>query len=73
MPVVGIAKTAFRGSPMAVAIQRPSSQRPLFVTSVGIELEEAAELVRQMHGPWRIPTLLGHADRLARLGQDFNR
>lgn len=68
VPIIGIAKTAFQGSPMAVPVQRTSSRRPLFVTSVGIELKQAAELVGQMHGAWRIPTLLGCADKLARLG-----
>jgi len=66
VPVVGIAKTAFKGSPMAVQVQRPPSRRPLFITSAGMDATEAAELVRHMHGPARIPTLVGLADRLSR-------
>lgn len=68
VPVVGIAKSAFKASPMAIQVQRPSSRRPLFVTSAGIDAKEAADLVRQMHGPARIPTLVGLADRLSRGG-----
>ncbi len=68
VPIVGIAKTAFRGSPMAIAVDRPGSRRPLFVTSAGIDARDAAERVRRMHGPFRIPTLLRHVDHLARVG-----
>lgn len=65
-PVVGIAKSAFKGSAMAIPVVRGSSRRPLYVTSVGLEAELAAEHVRRMHGAHRIPTLVGLADRLSR-------
>lgn len=64
--VVGVAKTAYRGSTFAIAVTRGSSARPLFVTARGIDAAEAARLVGAMHGPHRIPTLLGRVDRLAR-------
>lgn len=63
--VVGVAKSAFRGA-RAIALWRGQSGRPLFVTAAGIEASQAAELVRRMHGPHRIPTLLKRADQLAR-------
>jgi deoxyribonuclease V len=63
--VVGVAKVAFaEGS--AVPVLRGSSSRPLFVSAAGINTHEAAELIRGMHGPHRLPTLLKRADRLAR-------
>jgi len=64
--VVGVAKTAFRGSEHAARVLRPGSQRPLFVTAQGIPLAEAAEHVGRMAGAYRIPDLLKRADQLAR-------
>lgn len=66
VPVVGVAKTAFRGSAMAEKVLRPSSAKPLFVTSVGMPQAEAAARVRELHGAARIPTLIRLADALAR-------
>lgn len=68
-PVVGVAKTAFDGSPFARHVLRGTSGKPLYVTAVGVDVDEAAEAVRTMAGPHRIPTLLTMADRLARDGQ----
>ncbi len=65
VPVIGVAKTAFRGAP-AIEVVRGRSARPLFVTSLGVDPDRAAALVRAMHGPSRIPTLLRDVDHLAR-------
>ena len=64
--VIGVAK-----NPLAVAdrfetIHRGRSSKPLFVSSIGCSVDEAAAIVARMHGPFRIPTLLRLADRLAR-------
>ncbi|MDW7773291.1 MAG: endonuclease V [Desulfobulbaceae bacterium] len=64
--VIGVAKSAFKGTPMATEVFRGRSTRPLYVTAAGMEQEQAAALVRNMHGPHRLPTLLKHVDRLAR-------
>jgi deoxyribonuclease V len=64
--VVGVAKTAFRGSGFATPVERGTSARPLYVTAAGLEVEHAARLVASMHGAHRIPTLLRHADQLSR-------
>ena len=66
IPVVGVAKNSFKGSPMAIEVRRGQSLRPLYVTSVGVDAEEAARWVEGMHGPYRIPTLLKRVDALAR-------
>jgi deoxyribonuclease V len=66
IPVVGVAKTAFRGSDFARKVLRGASQSPLFVTARGIPVDDAALFVTRMHGPNRIPTLLARADQLAR-------
>ena len=67
VPVIGVAKTEFAGASQAVEIHRGSSQRPLFVTAVGIETDIAADYIRRMHGNSRIPTLLKRVDTLSRL------
>jgi deoxyribonuclease V len=64
--VIGVAKTAFRGSPDAVRLLRGASRAPLFVTAAGIDAGVAAGHIRRMHGPHRIPTLLKRADALCR-------
>lgn len=64
--VVGVAKTAFRGSLFAVPVLRGESQNPLYVTAAGASAEEAASWVKSMHGSFRIPTLIKLADRLSR-------
>jgi deoxyribonuclease V len=64
-PVVGIAKSRYAGAE-ATDVVRGTSERPLHVTAVGIDASVAAEHVRTMHGPFRIPMLVKRADGLAR-------
>lgn len=66
VPVIGVAKTRFATATRAVEIFRGSSDRPLFVTSAGIDPTTAADCVRRMHGGNRIPALLKRVDRLSR-------
>ena len=68
-PVVGIAKTAFKGVESCtgvIRVLRGTSRNPLFVTAVGIEPEVAAQCVRRMAGKHRIPEILRITDRLCR-------
>ena len=48
--VIGVAKSQYRQSDVAVEIQRGDSGRSLFVTAAGIRPEEAADAIRSMHG-----------------------
>jgi deoxyribonuclease V len=67
VPVVGVGKTCFLSAQaVAVPILRGGSKQPLWVTAAGMDPFVAAEAVRGMHGPYRLPTLLGRVDRLAR-------
>lgn len=66
VPVIGVAKTTFHSSRLAVPVLRGASQRPLLVTAVGMELQSAAACIQRMHGPSRLPTLLKRVDRLCR-------
>ncbi len=67
--VVGVAKTRFKGADFAREVVRGRSTRPLFITAAGMSPEYAAEHVRSMHGPYRMPTLLKRVDSLCRHAQ----
>ena len=69
IPVVGIAKTAFAGAdtcPLIEPVLRANSRRPLYVSCVGADLRRTALEVQQMHGLYRIPSLLKQVDSLSR-------
>lgn len=66
VPVVGVAKTAFRDTPVHCRLYRGRSRTPLYITTAGLPLTLAKVRVEAMHGPYRIPTLLKQADRLCR-------
>src|SRR2546426_2294181 len=64
--VIGVAKALFQEGPAVRAIKRGTSLRPLYVTAAGIDLNEAARSVVELHGEFRIPTFLKRVDRLCR-------
>jgi deoxyribonuclease V len=66
VPVIGVAKTCFQSAGAAKAVVRGGSHKPLYVTAAGIDAEAAAQHVKDMHGPFRIPTLLKQVDQLCR-------
>jgi deoxyribonuclease V len=68
VPVIGVAKTTFRGATHALPVLRGSSARPVLVTAAGMTRADAADLVRRMAGRYRIPDALRRADQLSRTG-----
>ena len=68
IPVVGVAKTAFRTATHAIPVRRGTATRPLYVTAAGLPVERAATLVAQMAGSNRLPDALRRVDALARAG-----
>jgi deoxyribonuclease V len=66
IPVIGVAKTAYRTATHAITITRGRSVKPLYVTAVGIDIDAAAHLVAQMAGPYRLPDAIRRVDALAR-------
>ncbi|WP_442511864.1 endonuclease V [Novipirellula sp. SH528] len=66
IPVIGVAKNPFKQSHHAHALLRGGSTRPLYITSVGIPVSQAASNIAAMHGPHRYPTILKRVDRLSR-------
>ncbi|CAD79111.1 MAG TPA: endonuclease V [Rhodopirellula baltica] len=66
IPVIGVAKNPFKRSLHAHELQRGGSTRPLYITSAGIPVAQAASKIAAMHGPHRFPTILKRVDRLSR-------
>ena len=65
VPVIGVAKTRFHDAE-AVEVIRGISKSPLYVSTIGTDADQAAEQIKKMHGPHRIPTLLKRVDQLGR-------
>ncbi|OPY77012.1 MAG: Endonuclease V [Syntrophorhabdus sp. PtaU1.Bin058] len=66
VPVIGVAKSKFRGSSGAEVL-RGRSAKPLYVTSAGMDIRKASEKIQTMYGPHRVPDLLRYVDHLARM------
>jgi deoxyribonuclease V len=63
--IIGVAKSQFSGA-HPVTIIRGQSHRPLYITAQGMDQYVAAEHIIRMAGVYRIPSLIRHADRLAK-------
>lgn len=66
VPVIGVAKTAFRGAHHAIEVRRGNATHPLYVTAAGLGRERAATVVREMSGAYRMPDALRRVDALSR-------
>jgi deoxyribonuclease V len=66
VPVIGVAKTPFRTATHAAHVLRGRSARPLYITAAGMPVADAAYLIEEMAGSFRMPDALKLADRLAR-------
>jgi deoxyribonuclease V len=64
--VIGVAKSPLAIADRFVPVHRGRSSKPLFISATGCSVDEAASAIAAMHGPYRIPTLLRLADRIAR-------
>ena len=68
--VIGVAKKLFRRGPAVQCVRRGTSVKPLYVSAAGMDLYEAAARIVELHGEFRVPTLLKRVDRLCRGYQD---
>jgi len=67
-PVVGVAKNNFATlNILKKEVYRGESQKPLYITCLGMELEQAARLVASMFGEYRMPDILKRLDQKTRL------
>ncbi len=66
--VIGVAKTNFAQlNKNKREILRGKSKNPLYITAMGIDLEEASNSIKNMKGEYRIPTLLKQLDTMTRV------
>jgi len=66
IPIIGVAKNKFNNTPEACELFRGESSKPLYISSVGMGLDEAKNSITQMHGAYRFPFLLKRVDSLCR-------
>jgi deoxyribonuclease V len=64
--VIGVAKNRFDDTPIEAEIYRGNSQRPLYITAIGISQSEAKAAVLSMYGEHRIPVMLKMVDKLSK-------
>jgi deoxyribonuclease V len=68
--IIRVAKNPFRPGPAVKSIMRGTSVRPLYVSAVGMDLNEAAARIVELHGEFRVPTMLKRVDRFCGAHQD---
>jgi len=73
IPVIGVAKNKFAKYDECKFIFRGESIKPLYISSIGIDIEEACLRIKNMTGKFRFPDLLKLADTNARLFCKENR
>ncbi len=67
IPVIGVAKTSFfRNKNTVKEVFRGESKKPLYVSSIGIDLDIASDLIKNMKGNYRIPSILKELDRITK-------
>ena len=67
VPVIGVAKSSFHQNfKNVIEVIRGESKKPLFITSIGIDIQKAASLIEQMNGKYRIPALLSRLDQMTK-------
>lgn len=67
IPIIGVAKTNFASiTKDKKSMLRGESQKPLYITAIGIDVEDAFKKVESMDGEFRFPTLLKELDRLTK-------
>ena len=67
IPIIGVAKRAFvKNTDQLIKLERGKSRNPLYITSLGIDLQDAATKIENMKGEYRIPTLLKLVDQESR-------
>ncbi|NVK64222.1 MAG: endonuclease V [Flavobacteriales bacterium] len=67
IPVIGVAKNNFATiNELKREVFRGESAKPLYVTAAGMDLNEASSNVANMHGDFRMPTILKLVDSYCR-------
>ncbi len=64
--IIGVAKNYFKRARRCVEVTRGRSSKPLYVSAFNMEPESAGLLIREMHGEYRIPSILRITDQLSK-------
>ena len=64
--LIGVAKNRHSALGDNFDVLRGGSQKPLYVTTMGIDINSAKEAIAKMHGDFRLPTLIKKADSACR-------
>ena len=70
VPVIGVAKTFFRDCKDYIEVYRGKGNKPLYVSSIGIDLCYSAALIKNLNGEYRMPDVLKRVDQLSRVEAD---
>ncbi|MBW2960544.1 endonuclease V [Mesonia aestuariivivens] len=63
IPIIGVAKSQYQSNTSNYkTLLRGGSVRPLYISAIGIDLKEAYNHIKTMHGDFRMPTLLQLVD-----------
>lgn len=63
IPIVGIAKTSFHNNNKnVISLFRGISQKPLYISSIGINLTEVSDIIKNMFGHNRVPHIIKQVD-----------
>lgn len=72
IPIIGIAKKSFINTrKVATPILRGSSEKPLFISCIGIAKETVLEKMSLLHGEHRIPTILKLLDTVTKTEKEY--
>ena len=64
--VIGVAKNRYKNIDSKYEIYRGISRKPLYVTVIGIDIEQAKRNILAMHGKFRLPTMIKRVDQMCR-------
>ena len=63
LPIIGAAKSKFyNNTKNTIELVRGQSKNPIYISAIGIELDEAAKLINNMYGEFRLPNLIKQVD-----------
>lgn len=66
IPIIGVAKTFFLNAANYAEVYRGDSNKPLYVSSIGIDLDYSADFIKNLKGKFRMPDVLTEVDKLSR-------
>jgi deoxyribonuclease V len=66
IPIIGVAKRSYADHSKLRKVFRGQSQNPLYITAIGIDVDESGGFIENMFGEFRLPNLIKRADQLCR-------